>query len=72
MRREMQLQLSVEPPVGPSHRSLRRCYGCGNYTRPFVEMDGEVRCERCAKKSEADDQREERDLHSIDSYGLVS
>ena len=70
MRREMQLQLSVEPPVGPNHRSLRRCYGCGNYTRPFVEMDGVIRCERCAKKTDSEEERER--LESIESYGRIT
>jgi hypothetical protein len=67
MRRE--LQFAIEPPVQPNHRSLRRCYGCGNYVRPFVEMEGIIRCERCAKKSESTDEKE--DLDSIESYGLV-
>lgn len=71
MRRELQLQLSVEPPVQPNHRSLRRCYGCGNYERPFVEMDGIIRCERCAKKNEATQDREKEDFDSIDGYGLI-
>lgn len=72
MRREMQLQLSVEPPVQPNHRSLRRCYGCGDYTRPFVEMDGVIRCERCAKKSDGNEDRGKEDLDSVDRYGLIS
>jgi hypothetical protein len=68
----MQLQLSVEPPVAPNHRSLRRCYGCGDYARPFVEMDGVIRCERCAKRSESTDDRDKENLGSIDNYGMVS
>lgn len=72
MRREMQLQLSVEPPVQPNHRSLRRCYGCGNYTRPFVEMEGVIRCERCAKKNDGVEDPEKKDLDSIDGYGLIA
>ena len=73
MRRPLQIPLSVEPPPpGAHHRSLRRCYGCGNYTRPFVEMDGVIRCERCAKKNERTDDRDKEQLGSIDDYGLVS
>jgi hypothetical protein len=69
MRRE--LQLGIETPVQPNHRSLRRCHGCGNYARPFVEMDGIIRCERCAKKNESADDREKEDLDSIECYGLI-
>lgn len=66
------MQLAVEPvQPNPSHRSLRRCYGCGNYARPFVEMDGVIRCERCAKKNERGDDEPEEDLGSIRGYGLI-
>jgi hypothetical protein len=51
---------------------LRRCYGCGEYVRPFVEMDGAIRCERCAKKGEGRDEREKEDFASIDGYGLIT
>jgi hypothetical protein len=71
MRTGWQLQLSVEP-VRPSHRSLRRCYGCGNYERPFVEMDGVIRCERCAKKDRESEREGEKDLQGIESYGLIT
>jgi hypothetical protein len=70
MRRELQLQLVVEP-VHANHRALRRCHGCGNYERPFVEMDGVIRCERCAKKTESSEDAE-RDLGAIDTYGLIT
>lgn len=66
-----ELQLSIETPVNANHRSLRRCHVCGNYTRPFVEMEGTIRCERCAKKSESTDEGEKENLGSIDSYGKV-
>lgn len=56
MRRELQLTIET---VEANHRALRRCHGCGNYTRPFVEMDGAVRCERCAKKAERESEEEE-------------
>jgi hypothetical protein len=39
--------------------------------RPFVEMDGIIRCERCAKKNESADDREKEDLDSIECYGLI-
>jgi ribosomal protein S27E len=68
MRRE--LQLSVEP-VKPNHRSLRRCYGCGNYARPFVEMEGVIRCERCAKKSSSSPDGEDEDVERIEGYGAI-
>lgn len=69
MRRELQLTLE---PVSPHHRSLRRCYGCGNYVRPFVEMDGVIRCERCAKKDDSREDRESEELASVDDYGLIT
>ena len=71
MRRELQLQLVVEP-VQAHHRSLRRCHGCGNYERPFVEMDGVIRCERCAKKDEQREEAEKRDMGAIDDYGMIT
>lgn len=71
MRRELQLQLVVEP-VQAHHRSLRRCHGCGNYERPFVEMDGVIRCERCAKKDRDSDGDGEKDVHAVETYGLIT
>jgi hypothetical protein len=71
MRRELQLQLVVEP-VHANHRALRRCHGCGNYERPFVEMDGVIRCERCAKKAESPEDAEREDMGAIDTYGLIT
>jgi ribosomal protein S27E len=72
MRRQLQLQLSVEPPVQPNHRSLRRCHGCGDYARPFVEMDGVIRCERCAKKSATSNEGENEDGERIEGYGAIT
>ena len=69
MRRE--LQLTIEAPVPANHRSLRRCHGCGNYTRPCVEMDGVVRCERCAKKSAGSREEEDEDGKRIEGYGAI-
>ena len=63
--------MSIETPVNANHRSLRRCHGCGNYERPFVEMEGTIRCERCAKKNETSDEREKESLEGIESYGKV-
>lgn len=62
--------MSIETPVNANHRSLRRCHGCGNYARPFVEMEGEIRCEQCAKKNESADEREKESL-GIESYGTI-
>jgi hypothetical protein len=72
MRRELQLQLTVEPPVQANHRSLRRCYGCGNYTRPFVEMDGVIRCERCAKRNGDSEADGDNDIDRVEMYGLIT
>ena len=69
MRRE--LQLTIEAPVPANHRSLRRCYGCGNYTRPFVETDGIIRCEQCAKKSTSPNEEEDEDCKRIEGYGAI-
>jgi hypothetical protein len=71
MRRELQLQLTVEPPVQANHRSLRRCYGCGNYTRPFVEMDGVIRCEQCAKKARRSEEEGTDEAGSLEAYGRI-
>ena len=66
-----ELQLTIETPVNANHRSLRRCHVCGNYTRPFVEMEGTIRCERCVKKNETSDEREKESLEGIESYGKI-
>jgi hypothetical protein len=66
MRRELQLQLTVEPPV-QNQRSLRRCFSCGNYTRPFVEMDGVIRCERCAKRKGDSEAEGDNDIDRIET-----
>ena len=70
MRRE--LQLTIEAPVPANHRSLRRCHGCGNYTRPFVETDGIIRCEQCAKKSTSPSEEGDEDGKRIEGYGAIS
>ncbi|PYQ33551.1 MAG: hypothetical protein DMF54_12870 [Acidobacteria bacterium] len=70
MRR--QLQLTIEPPVQPIHRSMRRCHGCGNYARPFVEAEGVIRCERCAKKSASSNEGENEDGERIEGYGAIT
>ena len=51
-----QLELEVEA----HHRALRRCHGCGAYAR-VEEIDGALKCERCAKKA-----RRERDPESAE------
>jgi hypothetical protein len=70
MSRELQLQLSIEPAQA-SHRSLRRCYGCGNYERPFVEMDGVIRCERCAKRDGQPEEDGKDDSETLEAYGRI-
>jgi hypothetical protein len=51
--RELQIYLETDA----NHRALRRCHGCGAYTRAFREVNGSIRCERCAQKAS----RESRD-----------
>jgi len=46
-----------------NHRALRRCYGCGSYARPFDEVDGIIRCERCAQKARRDREDGDEDLN---------
>jgi hypothetical protein len=65
------LQLTVEPPVQGNHRSMRRCYGCGDYTRPFVEMDGVIRCERCVKKDGHAEEDGNDDSEPLEVYGRI-
>jgi hypothetical protein len=72
MRRELQLELRVEPVPRSQHRSLRRCHGCGNYERPFVEMEGVIRCEKCAKKDESREDAEKTDMGAIDGFGMIT
>jgi hypothetical protein len=50
MRRDM-LQIQPERDADANHRALRRCYRCGTYARPFDEVNGAIRCERCAKRA---------------------
>jgi hypothetical protein len=55
--RELQLYLETDA----NHRALRRCHACGSYTRAFREVNGSIRCDRCAEKAsrESRDDREE-------------
>lgn len=43
--------MRIELDTDANHRALRRCYSCGSYARPFDEVNGAMRCERCAKKA---------------------
>lgn len=54
MRRQMQISLDTVH----NHHSLRRCTCCGAYTRPYDEVNGAIRCERCAKKAQRDGKEE--------------
>jgi len=56
----MQLELEVEA----HHRALRRCHGCGAYAR-VEEVEGVLRCERCARKAKREKaQIEPEDLNA--------
>ena len=56
----MQLELEVEA----NHRALRRCHGCGAYAR-VEEVEGSLRCERCARKAKREkDVAEAEDLNA--------
>jgi uncharacterized paraquat-inducible protein A len=58
----MQLELEVEA----NHRALRRCHGCGAYAR-VEEVEGSLRCERCARKAKREkDVAEAEDLNATD------
>jgi rRNA maturation endonuclease Nob1 len=58
----MQLELEVEA----NHRALRRCHGCGAYAR-VEEVEGSLRCERCASKAKREkDVAEAEDLNATD------
>ena len=51
MREEMQLQIHLERDADANHRALRRCCSCGSYARPYDDVNGAIRCERCAKRA---------------------
>jgi hypothetical protein len=58
----MQLELEVEA----NHRALRRCHCCGAYAR-VEEVEGSLRCERCARKAKREkDVAEAEDLNATD------
>ncbi|MEP6768134.1 MAG: hypothetical protein ABJC61_05660 [Acidobacteriota bacterium] len=56
MSRQMQIELENDA----NHRALRRCYSCGSYARPFDEVNGNMRCEKCAKRARRVETEEER------------
>ena len=58
----MQLELEVEA----HHRALRRCHGCGAYAR-VEEIEGSLKCERCAKKA----RRERREAETEDLNSTI-
>jgi formylmethanofuran dehydrogenase subunit E len=56
----VRLELEVEA----HHRALRRCHGCGAYAR-VEEVNGTLKCERCAKKAKREkDVVEPEDLNA--------
>ena len=54
------MQVALE--TGNNHHALRRCRACGAYTRPYDEINGAIRCERCAKKAQREGKEEQEDL----------
>lgn len=50
MRRESEAVLDTNA----HHRALRRCHGCGSYSRPGGEVAGKLLCEKCAEKARRD------------------
>lgn len=44
--------------LNPNHRALRRCHGCGNYARPYGEVQGRLLCEKCIEKARRDNPEE--------------
>jgi hypothetical protein len=38
-----------------NHRSIRRCHGCGSYSRPGGEISGRLYCERCFERVRRED-----------------
>jgi hypothetical protein len=59
MRREAQPVLQLQ--LDANHRALRRCHGCGSYSRPEGEIGGRLYCERCIEKARRDES--EKDLN---------
>jgi hypothetical protein len=50
MRRQAEAVLDLNA----HHRALRRCHGCGQYARPFGEIEGRLLCERCLERWRAE------------------
>ena len=59
-RQEAILTLALDADA--AHRSLRRCHGCGSYTRPAAEVEGRLLCERCAERAKRESELERGDL----------
>ena len=62
-RQEAILTLALDADAG--HRSLRRCHGCGSYTRPAAEVQGRLLCERCAERERRESELEEGNLNTV-------
>ena len=41
--------------LNANHRALRRCHGCGSYSRPYGEVSGRLLCEKCVEKARRED-----------------
>ncbi len=63
MRSQVQSQIQLSVDHDANHRALRRCHGCGSYARPFDEVDGTIRCERCAQKAQRERDDRDEDLN---------
>ncbi|HEY2797898.1 MAG TPA: hypothetical protein VGK26_08430 [Thermoanaerobaculia bacterium] len=66
MRRQ-EAMLTLPLDADAAHRSLRRCHGCGNYSRPAGEVQGKLLCERCVEKArrESNERGDELNLNEI-------
>jgi hypothetical protein len=63
------LPLELEEDREAHHRALRRCHGCGAYTRLVGVVDGFPRCERCLEKARRERSRErEGDPTEVDFF----
>ncbi|HEY1252655.1 MAG TPA: hypothetical protein VGH97_15855 [Thermoanaerobaculia bacterium] len=62
-RQEAILTLALDADA--NHRSLRRCHGCGSYTRPAAEVQGRLLCERCAERARRESELEQGNLNEV-------
>jgi formylmethanofuran dehydrogenase subunit E len=53
--------IQLERDWEANHRALRRCHACGAYARPAEQVNGVLRCERCAEKARRERARDRGD-----------